>query len=141
MPDAEQGQISEQGFAKQSNFSQFDPANPLNIEHAAGQEHRASEPVAPLTAKQRLRAFEDEVLGEKAVRISGHIERGSGSHFQTKMTDEQRAHHAALERLVEAEQKLADASAALAGAEAARRAAEEHVARGEGIADGDDQPE
>lgn len=98
------------------------------------------EPVR-LTAKERLRAYEDEVLGEKAVRISGHIERGSGSHFQTKMTDDQRAHHAALERLVEAEQKLADAGAALASAEAAHRAAEAHVARGEGIANGDDQPE
>lgn len=91
------------------------------------------------SARQRLRAFEDEVLGEKAVRISGNVERGSGSHFQTKMTDEQRAHHAALERLLEAEQKLADASAVLAKAEADHHAAELVVERGEEAADASDQ--
>lgn len=123
-----------------------DPINPEQVDaidriNRVPEKWLEPEPAARPTAKERLRAFEDEILGEKAVRISGHIERGSGSHFQTKMTDEQRAHHAALERLVEAEQKLADASAALATAEAAHRAAEEHVARGEEIADGDDQPE
>lgn len=80
---------------------------------------------APQTASARLRAFEDEVFGPDAVRINGHIERGVGSHFQNpkKMTAEQRAHHAALERLVKTEAKVADASAALAKAESDHEAA------------------
>lgn len=77
-----------------------------------------------LTAAERLRFFEDEILGEDAVRINGRIERGSGSWFQTKLTPEQRAHHAALEKLIETEQAVADARGKLAQAEADHKAAE-----------------
>lgn len=72
-----------------------------------------------LTAAERLRFFEDETLGHDAVRINGRVERGSGSWFQTKLTPEQRAHHAALEKLIETEQRVAAAKAALAQAEVA----------------------
>lgn len=75
----------------------------------------------------RLRAFEDEVFGKKAVRINGHIERGVGSPYAA-MTDERKAQYAALEDLVAAEQQLNDATAAVAVAEAARVAAEERLA-------------
>lgn len=82
----------------------------------------------PLPALHRLRAFEDETLGADAVRISGQVEKGHGSFFKTKLTDEQRNHHAALEHLVATEQKLAHASAHLAQAEAEHKAAEHKVA-------------
>jgi hypothetical protein len=78
------------------------------------------EPVAEhhsMTAVERLRFFEDENLGEDAVRINGRVEKGSGSWFQTKLTDAQRAHHAALEHLIDTEQAVADAKAKLAQAE------------------------
>jgi hypothetical protein len=76
----------------------------------------------------RLRAFEDEVFGKRAVRIEGKIERGVGSPYAA-MTDERKAQYAALEALVVAEQKLADATAAVGAAEADRVAAEENLAR------------
>lgn len=84
-----------------------------------------AEAAEPQSAAQRLRAFEDEVFGKDAIRINAHIERGVGSHYQDprKMTHEQRAHHAALERLVKTEQKVADTSAALAKAEVEHEAA------------------
>lgn len=81
----------------------------------------------PVTAKSRLRAFEDDAIGEDAVRISDQIERGSGSLYQTVLTPEQRAQHAALEKLVEAEQRVADTSAALATAQIAHDQAVKYV--------------
>jgi hypothetical protein len=89
----------------------------------------------PLPARHRLRAFEDEVLGKDAVRISGGIEKGHGSHFKTKLTEEQRRHHEALEHLVATEEKLAKASAHLAVAEVEHKAAEEKVAQAAEAAD------
>lgn len=65
---------------------------------------------------ERLRAFEDEKLGKDAPRIHGKVEQGHGSLFQ-RLSAEDRAHHAALERLVEAEKKVAEARAALDAAE------------------------
>jgi hypothetical protein len=76
----------------------------------------------PETAKTRLRAFEDATFGLDASRINGEVERGIGSPF-ARMTHEQKAHHAALEHLVKAEQAMADASAALAAAQARHDAA------------------
>ena len=80
-----------------------------------------------VTAKARLRAYEDEVLGADAVRISGEIEKGHGSHYKTKMSAEQRRYHAALEHLVHVEEKLAHAAATLAAAEADHEKAKAHV--------------
>jgi hypothetical protein len=110
-----------------SDAPRIDSAPILPPEHAPPEPEIAAEP-EPETAKTRLRNFEDDVLGEDAVRISGQIEKGHGSHFKTKMTHEQRVQHGALEKLVEAEQKVADTSAALAKAEADHEAAEKHVA-------------
>lgn len=76
---------------------------------------------APMSAAERLRAFEDETFskdGVLPVRINDRIERGSGSPYQMA-APEVREQYAALEKLVEAEQKLADAKAALAVAEEA----------------------
>lgn len=78
------------------------------------------------TAPGRLRTFEDDKLGPDAVRINGQIERGYGSKFRD-LSPEDQAHYAALERLVEAEQKLADARAALAVAESAFETAQRDV--------------
>ncbi len=75
----------------------------------------------------RLRRFEDEVFGKRAVRIDGKIERGVGSPY-AMMSDERKAQYAALEDLVAAEQKLNDATAAVGAAEAERVAAEERLA-------------
>lgn len=72
---------------------------------------------APVTAKDKLRAFEDKIFGKDAPRINGELEHGVGSPW-ANMTPAQKRHHHALERMVEAEQKVAEASAALAHAEA-----------------------
>jgi hypothetical protein len=88
----------------------------------------------PDTAAARLRAFEDERFGEDAVRIGGHIERGSGSPYAA-MSEPDKLHYTALERLVVAEQKFNDAAALAAQAEADRAAAEEHLSACEKSAD------
>lgn len=80
------------------------------------------EPAAPLTAKDRLRAFEDEHFGPDAVRVNGEIERGHGSPF-AEMDERQHRQYAAIELLIAAEQRLADSTAALASAEAEHEAA------------------
>lgn len=95
-------------------------------------------PEEEITAAQRLRAFEDEHLGADTTRIGGKIEKGHGSHFHTKLTDEERAEHTALERLIQAESELSKATADLAAAqdkhakaaEAADRAAD-HAPEGD----------
>jgi hypothetical protein len=80
---------------------------------------------APATTVDRLRAFEDQHLGKDVVRINGRIERGYGSPFQNpdKMPPELRRQHAALERVIETEQRLTDARTALLQAEADHEAA------------------
>lgn len=92
------------------------------LEHLAAVEQAiVPEPAAP-SAPERLRAFEDEHLGKDCVRIRGKVERGSGSPYQL-MSPELKAQYAALEKLIEAEQKLADARAAVLQAEADHAAA------------------
>ncbi|MGY4614777.1 hypothetical protein ACVWZ4_000004 [Bradyrhizobium sp. USDA 4472] len=86
---------------------------------------------APDDAKARLRAFEDEKFGPDAVRFEGKVERGIGSKFQN-MSDAEKAEHAALERLVAAEEELLRATNALAEAQKnhaqASEAADRHAA-------------
>jgi hypothetical protein len=93
---------------------------------AENQPERKSAPATDTAA--RLRAFEDEVFGKRAVRINGQIERGVGSPY-ADMSDERKAQYAALEALVAAEQRLNDATGAAAQAEADRAVAEENLAR------------
>jgi hypothetical protein len=76
----------------------------------------------PASAAQRLRAFEDEHLGEDAPRINGAVERGVGSPFAA-MTPQRLVHHAAIEKMVEAEKAVITANAALSAAQAAHDAA------------------
>lgn len=77
-----------------------------------------------LTASDRLRAFEDEHLGEDTPRISGKVEKGHGSLFHRpidkggKLTDAHRKAHAAIEKTIETESKLNAARGVLAQAEA-----------------------
>lgn len=76
-------------------------------------------PADPVPATDRIRAFEDEVFKDsqvQVVRIGGRLERGTGSAFAA-LSPELRRQHAALEKLVESEQKLADSKAALVQAE------------------------
>lgn len=87
----------------------------------------------PDTAAGRLRAFEDEKLGPDAVRINDKIERGHGSKFR-ELSKEDQAQYAALERLIEAEQKLADA-------ETSHRIAEENYEAALAAVDKFDSPE
>ncbi len=77
---------------------------------------------APATAKDKLRAFEDEVFGKDVGRINGDVERGIGSPYAA-MTPHQKAHYASLEQLMKAEKTMADATATLADAEAKHEAA------------------
>jgi hypothetical protein len=116
-PRAEQGRITDQGYAEQNKTSSPFIGSPSEV---------AAE-TPPDNATTRLRAFEDDTLGEDAVRIHGRIERGSGSHYQTKLTHEQRMQHVALEKMIEAEQKVADTSVALENAKIAHEAAKKHV--------------
>lgn len=108
-------------------------ADQVQADHdiAAAEAHRAAADQAAMidadeatveTAKAKLRAFEDETFGADAPRINGEVERGIGSPY-ARMTAAQKAHHAALEHLVKAEQAMADASAALAAAQAKHEAA------------------
>ncbi len=80
----------------------------------------------PDTAAARLRAFEDDAFGEDAVRIGDQVERGSGSPFAA-MSVEQKAHYAALEKLVAAERRVDAANAALMTAQVDYDAAVEAV--------------
>lgn len=103
-------------------------------EHPAReQEHVAEKPIDPhaqeimptadpVTARQKLRAFEDEHFGKDAVRVNGEIERGHGSPF-ADMDQHEHRQYAALELLIAAEQRLADSTTALAVAEAEHEAA------------------
>jgi len=93
---------------------------------AAKQDAKSAPAEGPMAA-DRLRAFEDEVFGKRAVRMDGKVERGVGSPYAA-MTDERKAQYAALEELVLAEQRLNDATAAVGAAEAQRVAAEERLA-------------
>ena len=96
---------------------------------------QVDEPVSdPVTAKTKLRTFEDEAFGKDVGRINGEVERGVGSPF-ARMTPEQKKQHAALERLVVAEQKLADASQELSKAESAHAAAVKEAEASEQAAD------
>lgn len=76
-----------------------------------------------ITAHQRLRAFEDQHLGEDAVRINGEVERGHGSRFKT-LSPEHHREYAALERLRDAEKVLSDAAGKLAQAQSAHAEAQ-----------------
>lgn len=91
----------------------------MTDEPMLGKAH-ADEP--EMGAAERLRAFEDEKLGVDAVRIHDKVERGVGSPF-FKLSDEDKARYAALERLVETEKALAAAHAALIAAQEAHEAA------------------
>ena len=73
--------------------------------------------VESVDARANLRAFEDRILGENAVRIDGKIERGHGSKFQ-KLSAAAKAEYAALEQAVEAEQRLSLATNELSKAQA-----------------------
>lgn len=81
---------------------------------------------ADLSAVDRLRRFEDEHIGHDAPRIGGQLERGVGSLF-SRMPDEDRAHHARLEKLVAAEAKMVTAEAALNAAKAEHAEAQKAV--------------
>lgn len=82
----------------------------------------------PASAVQRLRAFEDEHLGTDTPRFAGKIEKGHGSLFGRLPDDKQKA-HAAFEKAVVTEQKLADAHGALLAAEAEHNVAVEDASR------------
>lgn len=74
------------------------------------------------SAAIHLRQFEDQHFGPDAVRIGGQIERGSGSRFSL-LPPARRREYVAIERLVEAEQRLTVAAADLAAAQAQHDAA------------------
>jgi hypothetical protein len=89
-----------------------------------------------LSARQRLRNLEDAVFGEDAVRVGGKIERGSGSAYYA-LDPITRANFDAIDRLIEAEDKLVPlreavtaASDRLAAALADHAAAEKAVGLG-----------
>jgi hypothetical protein len=92
------------------------------------------QPTSEHSARDMLRAFEDEHLPE-ATHIDGEIDKGIGSKHEVmrQKHPDLAAHHAALERLVQAEDEMTRATAALAAAEdkhaAALIAVENHAER------------
>ena len=80
----------------------------------------------PVEASQRLRAFEDERFGSDEFRLNGEIQKGHGSKWRT-LTNEQRAYHASLERLVAAERHFSVAQGAAEKAKLELDAANERV--------------
>lgn len=86
------------------------------------------------SAVDRLRAFEDKHFGKDAVRINDRIERGSGSPYQMAHPSV-REQHVKLEKLIQAEQKLAVAHAALIQADTEHEQAQQDVADAEKAAD------
>ena len=78
------------------------------------------------SAAERLRAFEDAHLGEDVERVNGKIERGSGSRFSS-LKGRERAHHAAIESLIKAEETHSAATAAMSAADAELEAASKRV--------------
>lgn len=84
----------------------------------------------PKTGAELLRAFEDAHMGEDVPRVDGKVERGHGSKFQ-QMKPHHRVRHAAIERLVQAEDDLVKATAELEKARVKRdeavKAVEHHA--------------
>lgn len=80
-----------------------------------------------MCAAERLRAFEDQVLGVGVPRIDGRIECGSGSRFSS-LPPADRRHHDDLVGLCELEAAMVAAADALAKAQAAHKAQQEVVA-------------
>jgi hypothetical protein len=77
--------------------------------------------LSAMPAADRLRLFEDQMLGPDAVRIDGRVEDGIGSRFSCLCPADQK-HHADLVRLVETEVALATAADAYADAQASHEA-------------------
>lgn len=78
---------------------------------------KAPEPPVEMSAIERLRAFEDKVMGKKVPRVNGAVERGHGSKH-AQLEDHHKAHHAALERLVDLEDEVMKLTASLNQAKA-----------------------
>jgi hypothetical protein len=90
-----------------------------------------AKPADHQTARDQLRAFEDEHIGKDAVRNKqGHVERGFGSKFKTlDMDPSWHDRYVVLEKMVEAEDKVNAANIALSTAKAAYDSALEELAR------------
>lgn len=97
-------------MAEPTTFSGFKPATAP-----------APEP-EPESTVDRLRAFEDRILGKDHVRHAGKVEKGHGSPF-SGLSPEHKAHHAALEALIAAESEHKAASTAEDAAHAKLEAA------------------
>lgn len=118
-PFAEQGQMP--GFGTAEQAKPFEPT--AKIEPVKEPE--------PVDAKTKLRDFEDAKLGDDAVRIEGKIEKGHGSKF-SNLSHAEKAEHAALEKVVEAERHLSEATAKLGVAQAHHAEAKAAVDRHHG---------
>ena len=90
----------------------------------------------PTPARDRMRAFEDEHLGEDVPRIEGQVERGVGSTYH-KLSDARKRHYEAIEAMIVAEDAVADARAKLAVAESNLAEAAAAADRAEGNANAD----
>lgn len=95
--------------------------------------------VPEVSARDKIRAFEDRNLGENAVRINGEVEKGHGSLFK-ELSPQHHRHYADLEKLAAAETALTEAGAALGQAQAAYDAAAEQ-AEASAIEEPEPQPE
>lgn len=93
------------------------------IEFPGAAEAKAEE----VPAHEQLRAFEDRHFGKDVPRYDGKVERGHGSRYQ-RLDASARAEHAALERLVEAEEYVQKATRELFVAQERHAAAKVSVA-------------
>lgn len=100
-----------------------DSDNVVPISAEAKEPARAPE----VPADDQLRAFEDKHFGKDVPRYEGRVERGHGSRYQ-RLDASARAEHAALERLVDAEEHVQKALRELSHAQARHAAAKAAVA-------------
>lgn len=87
-------------------------------------------------AAARLKAFEDKHLGDDAVRIGGHVERGVGSPW-SRLSPARHREYEAIEKVVETERKLGEAHTALVQADVDHEAAMAALAAAEAEPDAD----
>lgn len=97
-------------------------------------------PQTEVATHDRLRAFEDAVLGEDHLRLHGQVERGRGSKF-AELHPAAKAHHAALEALLDAEAEYQKAAAIEIEASAKLDAAVQRAAETEEALPADQEPE
>lgn len=112
--------VESKPFAATDPFAASEPG-------ADGQRMGLLSEAEPASTPNRLRAFEDKVLGKDHMRHDHQPEKGVGSPFSLLHSND-RAHHAALENLIAVEKEHAEAEAHMGAVHAKLEAAVKRAA-------------